>query len=306
MPMKRQLTLLALGLPGLSTSCSSPPPVPTTEEEAESRERWIRSEDLMAHVEYLASDELQGRSARGPGGRAAAEYVAARFSDFGMESFGETYFLPLADEQLSPNVVAFVRGRGPGFYLVSAHYDHLGVGGDGEDQVFNGADDNASGTAAVIELARAFSASAHDLRASVVFAAFSAEELGLRGSRHFVAHPPFPLDELRGVINLDMIGRGEDDLVFCEGADQAPELEAALREANVQVGLRIRCGEHPEWIPASDHYPFMQAEIPTIYLGVEDHPDYHRPTDHADKLLPLLIERVTRVVFGTVFELAAG
>jgi len=258
----------------------------------------------MVHVEHLASDELQGRAAGAPSGREAAGYVADRFADFGMESFGEGYFLPLADEKLSPNVVAFVRGRGPGFYLVSAHYDHLGVRGGGEDNVFNGADDNASGTAAVIELARAFSACAHELETSVVFVAFSAEELGLRGSRHFVAHPPFPLAELRGVVNMDMIGRGEDDLVFCEGADKAPELEAALREANARVGLRIRCGEHPEWIRASDHYPFMQAGIPAIYLGVEDHPDYHQASDHADKLLPLLIESVTRVVFGAIYELA--
>jgi len=264
----------------------------------------INADDLMRHVEHLASDELEGRASNAPGGRAAAEYVAARFADFGMESFGDDYFLPLGDEDLSPNVVAFVRGQGPGYYLVTAHYDHLGVRGDSGDTIFNGADDNASGTAAVIELARAFSACANDLRVSVAFAAFSAEEMGLRGSRHFVENPPFALDELRGVINTDMIGRGEEDLVFCEGADEAPALEAAIQRANQRIGLRIRCGEHPEWIPASDHFPFMQKGVPAIYLGVEDHPDYHRASDHADKVLPLLIERVTKLVCWTIYDLA--
>lgn len=302
--MKHSVSFFACAGLALALACSAPKP--TIAEEAAQRERWISAKDLMRHVEYLASDELQGRAADAPSGLEAAAYVAERFTDFGMESFGPGYLLPLEEDTLSPNVVGFVRGRGPGFYLVCAHYDHLGVRGDGEDNVFNGADDNASGTAAVIELARAFSACAAELETSVVFAAFSAEELGLRGSRHFVANPPFPLEELRGVVNLDMIGRGEEDLVFCEGADQAPELEAAIQAANAELGLRIRWGEHPEWIPSSDHYPFMRSGIPTLYFGVEDHADYHKATDHADKLLPGLLQSVTRLVFVAVFELAAA
>ena len=270
----------------------------------------ITAAALMEHVAQLADDSFGGRPSRMEGGQLAAAYVRGHFERVGLEPLGEGGFdLPLDDPALSPNVGAMVRGAGEGIYLVTAHYDHLEPAGEGDDRIYNGADDNASGTAAVLELARAFAPLAGELESSVAFVAFSAEELGLRGSRHFVAHPPFELERLRGVINLDMIGRGEEDLIFGEGAPDAPELAAAIERANDGAGegrLRIRFGEHPEWLGASDHAPFMEAGIPTLYFGVEDHPDYHRVSDHTERVLPRLVERVTRLVQAALLDLATG
>ncbi|MEW6071389.1 MAG: M28 family peptidase [Planctomycetota bacterium] len=142
--------------------------------------------------------------------------------------------------------------------------------------------------------------------ATLVAVAFTGEEIGLVGSRFFVAHPPIPLEEIRGVFNLDMVSRGEPNLVFCEGGPSAPELRAAVERANDRVGLDIRFDAHPEWLHASDHGPFLDVGVPALYLGVEDHADYHRVTDHADRILPELAARVARLAFLAALDLASS
>ena len=236
----------------------------------------------------------------------AAEYVRRHFAAAGLEPVGESFFHDVADD-LAPNVVAQRRGTGRGYVLFTAHYDHLAPRADaaeGEDAIYNGADDNASGVAAILELADAFAALDPPPAATMVLVAFTAEEIGLRGSKHFAAHPPFPLGEVRAVINLDMISRGDENRIFCEGAGRFPLLAAAVGRANEVVGLEVRHDEHPEWSGASDHAPFLEKGVPALYFGVEDHEDYHRVTDHADKVLPRLIERVARLVFLTGLELS--
>jgi hypothetical protein len=267
----------------------------------------IRAEDVQRHVDYLASDELGGRWSPSPEARLAADYVAAAFAAAGLEPLGDdgTWFQSI-DDRLAPNVVGIERGTGPGYVLVTAHYDHLRPRGAGEDRIFNGADDNASGTAAVLEIAEAFGRLERATTASVVFVAFTAEEMGLRGSRFFVQHPPFGLDEIVGVVNLDMVSRGEENLIFCEGGPDAPELLAAAERANAVVGLEIRHDRHPEWLRQSDQWPFLQAGVRALYFGVEDHPDYHRVSDHADRILPVLTERVARLVFLILLDVAGG
>jgi len=264
----------------------------------------IVAADLQAHVDYLASDELAGRYSRGPEARLAAAYIAERFERWGLTPMGDegSWYQSLEDERIAPNVVGALPGSGSGYVLLMAHYDHLRQARRGDDRIFNGADDNASGTSAVLELAQAFSMLSEPLDATLVFLACTAEEQGLQGSHWFVSHPPFALGEIRAAINMDMISRGEEDLVFCESNEQASELIASLERHRESVGLRIRFGEHPDWLRASDHWPFMKAGVPTLYLGVEDHEDYHKVTDHADRILPGLVERVARLAFLTSFE----
>ena len=268
----------------------------------------IRAKDIQAHVDYLASDELQGRSARSDEARLAAKYIVRHFQRFGLdpignEEDGDSYYLPIGDPKTSPNIVGILPGKAQGYVIVSAHYDHLPPKKTGEDRIFNGADDNASGVAGMLEIAQAFSARKKKTRATLVFIAFTAEERGLRGSRYFVAHPPFPMDQVRGVVNLDMISRGKKNLVFCEGGDCAP-MRRAADKANKKVGLDIHYDKHPQWRRQSDHAPFMQKGIPTLYFGVEDHVDYHRVGDHADKILAELAARVSELTFLTLLDVA--
>jgi hypothetical protein len=268
----------------------------------------IRAADVQAHVDYLASDELMGRSATSEQARHAAHYVADCFERFGLEPAGDAGgWFQEVDEQLSPNVVGRIAGTGDGYVVLTAHYDHLAPASDGTDRIFNGADDNASGTAVVLELAQAFGARAAAGRRpqrSLLFVAFTAEEMGLRGSRFFVDHLPVEKQAIIGNINMDMVSRGEEDLIFCEPGAQSEHLRLAAEVSNARLGeLRIRFGAHPNWIMQSDQYSFVRSDIPAIYFGVEDHEDYHRVSDHADKILPELTARVARLVEGMVGEL---
>ena len=280
----------------------------TIQEEAEAPPKGahllIRAENLVEHVEYLASDELQGRYARSPEAKIAAEYLVRHLEEFGVEPFGEdgTWFHDIGGGYV-PNVMGVLRGEGEGYVFLTAHFDHLRPARKGEDKIFNGADDNASGTSAVLENARAFAAIERP-GASIVFLFFTAEEMGLLGSREWVKEPTVPLEEILGVINMDMISRGKENLLYCEGGPKAPALFASLMKANETIELDLHCDEHPEWIPASDHYPFIQKGVPAIYLGVEDHEDYHKVTDHADKVIPELIEKTARLAFLAARDLA--
>ena len=128
--------------------------------------------------------------------------------------------------------------------------------------------------------------------------------MGLRGSRYFVDHAPMELRDIVGDVNLDMVSRGREDLIFCEAGEGSEELLRAVKSANAALGeLEVRYGEHPEWLAQSDQYAFLQRGIPAIYFGVEDHPDYHQVSDHADRILPDLAARIGRLVERMVAEL---
>ncbi len=265
----------------------------------------IRAKDIQAHVEFLASDELMGRHAASPGGKRAAEYIRSKVQAYGLEPFGDdgTFLQEVAG--FAPNVVGIVRGSGKEFVLVTAHFDHLKPKQEGEDRIFNGADDNASGTAAVLELAQALGKQKGRLKASIVFVGFTAEEGGLRGSRYFVEHAPMELEAIRGVYNMDMISRGKKNLIFCEGGAAAPHLLETVKRANKTVKMDVRYGEHPEWISQSDQFSFIQKDVAALYFGVEDHEDYHRVSDHADKILPGLAAKVTQLVYLAATDLGS-
>lgn len=258
----------------------------------------ISSADIQAHVDFLASDELAGRYARSEEALVAAKYIADQFEAAGLEPFGDdaTWFQAIG-VGFAPNVVALVRGESPHAVVITAHYDHLKPKQMGEDRIFNGADDNASGTAALLEVAQAIAGLEDRPPRTVVFVAFSAEEGGLLGAHYFVENAPIALSEIVGNINMDMVSRGEERLIFCEPGPGSEHLIAAMERWKGSVGLDVRVGVHPEWLTQSDHYAFIKRDVPAVYFGVEDHVDYHRVSDHADKILPALTERVARLVF---------
>lgn len=248
----------------------------------------IDSARLLEDLRILSADSMQGRRTGTAGSDKARAFIADRFKASGVAAFGATYEHPftfrqrfaLAQEK-GVNVIGRIDGTlQPRRYIViSAHYDHLGTR---NGTVFNGADDNASGTAALFAIAKYFSARAP--RNSLIFAAFDAEELGLQGSQAFVRQPPVPAAALSLNLNLDMIGRAPDKRLFVVGTALYPFLKPVIESVAKKSSVRLLMGhEDPsqpeDWTRDSDHYSFIQAKIPALYFGVEDFAQHHRATD---------------------------
>lgn len=264
----------------------------------------ISAAELQSDINELASDRMNGRHWKSPEGWLAAGWIAGRLSAMGLEpaaADGTWYDMLAGHPEASPTIIGRIPGRGPGIVLLTAHYDHLAPRTDaaeGEDAIYNGADDNASGVAGILAAVRVLSELArHDpFDASIVLIAFSGEEAGLRGARDIVADPPFALDQVVGMINCDMISRGEENLICIDGLERSPRVAAAIDRANELVGLQIRRDAHPDWLPRSDQGPFLAAGVQAVLMSVEDHEDYHQVTDHADRVDPVLASRTARLM----------
>jgi hypothetical protein len=286
--------------------------------------RRLDTDRMLLDLGILASDRFQGRATDTPGGALAAKMIATRFTDIGQLPFGRTFEQPFSFEHRSiralwrrnrpftktfsnaVNVIGYHRGTtSPDDYIVvSAHFDHLGVVGG---EVYHGADDNASGVAALIAIASFVKS--HPLTHSVVFAALDGEELGLRGSRAFIRALPFPGDRLRLNINIDMIGRSDDGRLFVSGVRYTPSLHgivaSAARTSTVPVHIghdrpMYQTGLMDDWTNLSDHGSFHDAGVPFLYFGVEDHADVHRPTDTADRIDPRFYTASAEVILSAL------
>jgi aminopeptidase YwaD len=278
------------------------------------------SSRVRRDIEFLASDALEGRGTGTAGNDSAAAFAARRYSGLGLTPVSPGFLqaftarsamLAHSDqtELRTQNVVALLPGRDPVLrhqvIVIGAHIDHLGrssrgaLDPDARDAIRNGADDNASGTAAVLELARLFSA--RPARRSLLFVNFSGEELGLLGSQYFVEHAPTPVDSIVAMLNFDMIGRLRGDSVIVYGVATARELPAVLDSANRSVGLAVRA--LGDGFGPSDHSSFFARNIPVLHFFTNLHEDYHRSTDDAGKInaagaarVIALAERVVREI----------
>jgi Zn-dependent M28 family amino/carboxypeptidase len=248
----------------------------------------INAARLLRDVETLASDEMQGRGISTPGGIKAREYVAARFKESGIKPFKDSFVQPFeftnrANQKIAgANVVGYVEGKRfkDKYIVVSAHYDHVGVQ---KGEIFNGADDDASGTTALFALGEYFRKNKPSH--TIIFAAFDGEESGLRGSRAFVAAPPITKEAILLNVNMDMVSRSDINELYASGTYHYPAFRPLLEQIAKNAKIKLLLGhDRPEqgqndWTNQSDHGSFHQAKIPFIYFGVEDHKDYHRPTD---------------------------
>jgi hypothetical protein len=212
------------------------------------------------------------------------------------------------------NVVALIPGSSPTladeYVVVGAHYDHLGFGGEGslapdETAVHNGADDNASGAAALVEIARELMAGPRPAR-SVLFIAFTGEERGLWGSAHFVAEPTVALEDVVAMLNLDMVGRVVDDAVTIFGLGTASEWDEVVDGANAAMSDPLRIAKAPDGYGPSDHASFYGQGIPVLHLFSNTHEDYHRPSDDWEKINVEGLERVAELTARITDRLAAG
>ncbi len=246
---------------------------------------------LLSHLEFLASDSLFGRRAGSAYELKAAEYIQREFARYGLEPGAPAYFqsfeFDFGNVLTSQNVLGVLPGRGHlagQWAILGAHYDHLGfeqVTGD-SIVVYNGADDNASGTALMLEVARylsdyfTHSEEAERNRRSIMFLAFGAEELGLVGSWHFVQNPTIPLDSLVAMVNLDMVGRLQAGALNVLGGQTAGVWQTIVGDANDE-NVPIRYDRGP--LDRNDQYPFSLSGTPVIAFFTGLHKDYHQPTD---------------------------
>jgi Zn-dependent M28 family amino/carboxypeptidase len=213
----------------------------------------------------------------------------------------------------APNVLGILRGRDRRlrneYVLISAHMDGLGVGYpvDG-DSIYNGADDNASGTAAILELAEAMVELDKPPKRSLVFLAVSGEERGLLGSAWFVEHPPIPLDRIVANVNIDMIGRNWEDTIAVIGKPYSSlgALVDSVAAAHPELGLATIDDPWPAdgFFYRSDHFNFARKGIPAVFFFNGEHEDYHRPADEVDKIKFEKASRITRLVYEVVLTIA--
>ena len=295
---------LALALAG--TACASAPAPPR-----------IDRARLLQDVQVLAADDMAGRRTGTEGSAKARAYILSRLQATGVRPLpgGWTQsaeFTPRgapAAKLSAVNVMGYVPGRkAPGRYIVvSAHYDHLGVR---DGRIYNGADDNASGVAALLALAEHFARRPPEH--SIVFVAFDAEEMGSPGAKAFVERPPVPRTALALNVNLDMVARGDKGELFVAGTHPWPTLRPSLTAVAAGAPVTLRFGhDTPEltgsdnWIGASDHRVFHEAGVPFAYFGVEDHPDYHQPTDDADRIPADFFGRSVQTLVTAVTRLDA-
>ncbi len=257
--------------------------------QAPSQSVLIDSPQLLQDLKTLSADDMEGRQVDTPGGARARALIIRRFKESGIAPFGASYESPFtfagrgsnAAERHGVNVIGKIDGtKEPRRYIVvSAHYDHLGIR---NNQVFNGADDNASGTAALFSIGAYFAA--HKPENSIIFVAFDAEESGLRGSQAFVRQPPVDASLISIDLNADMIGREPNDKLFVVGTAPQPFLKPMVEAIAAIAPVKLLIGhedpKQPEdWTRDSDHYSFMQARIPALYFGVEDFDQHHKATD---------------------------
>lgn len=241
---------------------------------------------LLNDTKTLSTDAYLGRKTGTKGAEMARSYIKNRIKSLGLKSFPqisnyEQQFTAIDKEGkkvVGKNVIAYIPGVTDNVIVLSAHYDHLG---EINGEIYNGADDNASGVAGLLKIAAYYSKSKPNY--TLVFACFDAGELDWQGSKTFVNHPPVPLSKIMLDINLDMISHNDKGQLYASGTYKHPELKAFLSHSNPD--LKIMLGhDNPtlgidDWTNQSDQGAFNNKNIPFIYFGVEDHKDYHKPTD---------------------------
>jgi hypothetical protein len=266
---------------------------------------------IMEDLRILAHDSMEGRRTGEPGNIKARNFLLAAFQEAGLQEPPEGFVQPFrfrgrrdTTQVEGANVVAFVPGTEPalGAVVLTAHFDHVGIR---NGEVFNGADDNASGVVGLMAIARFVEE--HPLRHTAVFAALDAEEMGLRGARAFV-EAGWPSHIVLNV-NMDMISRS-DSLLFAAGTYHYPQLRPILESVGSRPPAFLAFGhDEPgvqgmdDWTGSSDHRPFHELGIPFVYFGVEDHPDYHRPTDDVEAIDPAFFMGAVRLVLSSVLAL---
>lgn len=287
----------------------------------------IKPNELRFHVEEVSSDKYEGRKTGENGHNQVCDYIRNyyRSKDVLPPKTNPDYYQKVPKEVLpdslndSQNIIGYIEGSEfPDEYIfISAHSDHEGIV---NGEIYNGADDNGSGTAAVLEMAEAFSLASQNgyrPKRSIVFLHITAEEVGLHGSRYYSNHPVFSMENTLANLNIDMIGRVDkrhaenENYIYVIGSDRiSTELDFITQKANstftnLELDYKYNAeNDHNRYYYRSDHYNFALKGVPVIFFFNGEHEDYTKPTDTADKInYPLLAQR-TKLIFATAWYLA--
>jgi len=288
----------------------------------------ITATELKEHLYTFSSDAFQGRKTGSLGQKLAVNFLKNYYINEGISSpnEGRSYFQTVpksylgSDYSASENVLAFIKGtdKPEEIIIISAHHDHNGITKDGE--IYNGADDNGSGTVAMLEIAQAFKKAQDEgfgPKRSILFLHVTAEEIGLQGSRYYTQNPIFPIKKTIANLNIDMIGRVDKhhkdntNYIYLIGSDRLSTELHYISEAvnstlfNLELNYKYNAeNDRNRYYFRSDHYNFAKKGIPIIFYFNGVHEDYHQPTDTADKINYPLLEKRTRLIFATAWQLA--
>ncbi|MEQ9090729.1 MAG: M28 family peptidase [Balneola sp.] len=250
----------------------------------------LDTNQLIEDLRFISSDVTEGRRTGTEGNRIAREHLVTRFQEEGAEPFQNSYTHEFTfenrrtqEEVNGINVIAQIDGKTDSMIVITAHYDHLGIR---DSLIFNGADDDASGTAALLAMADYFAK--EQPNHTLIFAAFDAEEMGLQGARAFVEDSVI-LSKVKLNINMDMISNNDSSEIYAAGTYHYPETKPVLESIDT-AGLKLLFGHdtpdlgYNDWTFSSDHGPFHSKGIPFVYFGVEDHENYHKATDEFETI----------------------
>jgi hypothetical protein len=330
--MKKNLSFLFLAF--LAINCASNKTATTASTPTGDARKYINSitsDELKAHLTIVASDEMQGRDTGSPGQKKAGRYLISQYEKNGVSFPKGTkgYYQPIpasylnakSNENLpdSENIWAFIEGseHPEEIVVVSAHYDHVGVK---NGEVYNGADDDGSGTVGLLEIAQAFQQAkneGHGPKRSILILHVTGEEHGLHGSRFYSENPLFPIKNTVADVNIDMIGRRDDfhkdtnNYVYVIGSDYlSTDLfnvceEVNKRYINMNLDYKFNDRNDPNrFYYRSDHYNFAKNGIPSVFLFNGVHADYHKATDEVDKIEFDALTKRTQLAFSIAWEIA--
>jgi Zn-dependent M28 family amino/carboxypeptidase len=279
----------------------------------------ITATDVGALVADLADDSTAGRGSPSPELDEVAAYIAARFAAYGLTPAGEAGYLQWFEvEDVAgvgsapvPNVIGMVAGSDPDlrdeYVVLTAHFDHLGLAQfSADDRIYNGADDNASGTAALLEIAEALGAMPVAPKRSVVLLAVSAEEIGLRGSLHWMDQPTVPREGILVNLNFDMVGRNEPDEVdlIRPVSSERAAIALAVAAAHPELGMRLKDSPNDQFLQRSDSGAFTLYGIESLFFHSGLHADYHTVEDETRWIDTEKVAKVAKLGYWTAVELA--
>lgn len=264
---------------------------------------------MLEDLRKLSHDAAEGRKTGTKGAEAAKRFIIRQFSTMKTKSLLKGYRHPFSFQNVEgdtiqgDNIVAYIRGQQQTAFVITAHFDHLGKEGD---KIYNGADDNASGVAALMAMAEYFKS--NKPRHTMVFAALDAEEMGQMGAKAFVEDPSIPMDLVVLNINMDMISINDKNELYVAGTHHYPKFKPILEKVQT-APLRLLFGHDTpdlgkdDWTNASDHAAFHAKGIPFLYFGVEDHEHYHKETDTFENINQSFYLKSAEAILSCILEL---
>ncbi len=272
----------------------------------------FNTDSLLHHVKILSSDAFEGRRTGTTGALKAKDYIVSKLKNLEVKPLVDNYeqkfsFSSRKQDYQGINILGLIEGTDfkDSYFVISAHYDHEGIR---NGQIFNGADDDASGVSAMLAFAEYFKK--NPPKHSVILAFFDAEELGLQGSRYYVENTIVPLESIKLNMNMDMVSRNDQNELYITGARDNEAFQNAIQNQKASDDFKFIMGHDGKdgkqnWTFSSDHGSFFRKGIPFLYFGVEDHKDYHRPTDDYENIHPEFYKLAVQSILSLFLEIDA-